>query len=238
MSTVQDSLEQRARQAGRGAVMAVAGTRVDVSSVTRRKAPGRRAAWVAAALIAVLVAGLVVLKSVGHEDRGLPSFTPHPIKGATVFRSDLQPGVRFRVPTTRLVVRNTASVVQLGFSDVGEGGLLAIQVGSYPGHDGKDLVHDLAVDNRVRILSRRSSSVGGEPATRLVVQPVPGTNTSDWFCPTGGRPCMSINATGGNTVYVVTHGGHRYVLVGGALNDAETARMRHVVDGAAASWRW
>jgi hypothetical protein len=174
----------------------------------------------------------------GREDHGLPSFTPHPVKGSTVYRSELQPGVSFRVPRTRIVMRNTASVVQLGFSNVGEGGLLAIQVGSYPGHDGKDLVHDLAVDNRVRILSKRSSSVGGEPATRLVVQPVPGTSTSAWFCPTGGRPCMSINATGGNTVYVVSHGGHRYVLVGGALNDAETARMRHVVDGAAASWRW
>lgn len=239
MSTIQDPLEQRAVDAGRAARMATTGTHLDLPAVTGHASGGRRRlVLVAAGLVVVLLVGLALVRATAHRDHGLPAFEPRPVPGSTPFHSRLASGVRIDVPASRFVQRDTPTFLFLGFHDVAVGGLLAIRVSSYPAHDGPDLARDVSLDSRVHVVSRNRATVGGEAATRLVVRPVRGITESDWFCPVGGLPCMTINATGGNTLYVFRHRGQRYVLVGGSLGDAGTARMRSRVDGAAATWRW
>jgi hypothetical protein len=207
-----------------------------------RPSGNRRAAVLAAAAaVLVILVAAVVVRANRDENTGLPAFDPRPLAGATALGTHLTPGVRFDVPRTRFLEQDTAGIVTVRFSDKAEAGLLAMRVASYAEHSGPgtgDLVRDLRRDNRVHIVSQWRTTVGGEPATRLVVTPVTGITAAPWFCPVGGRSCMDLNATGGNTVYLFRHDGQRYVLVGGALNSAMTAAMQPVVDGAAATWQW
>ncbi|HEX4698777.1 MAG TPA: hypothetical protein VH857_05365 [Actinomycetes bacterium] len=201
---------------------------------------GRRGTVVLAAAAAVLlvVVAAVVVRTTRDQSNGLPSFNPRPLTGATALHSQLGPGVRFDVPKTRFVEQDTPGILVLKFNDRTQGGLIAMRVASYPAGWGRDLARDVRRDNRVHIVSASGATVAGEPATRLVVNPVPGITAAPWFCPVGGRPCMDINATGGNTLYVFNHRGQRYMLVGGSLNADMTRAMRPVVDGAAATWQW
>jgi hypothetical protein len=240
MSTT-DPFETRAQSAATAVHSAVRGVDMTGAVITLHERPtGRRGALVlaaAAAVLLVLVAA-VVLRTTRDQDNGLPAFDPRPLTGATALGTQLAPGVRFNVPTTRFVERDTAGIVGLKFSDKAEGGLVAMRVASYPAHDSGDLARDLRQDRRVHIVRASRATVGGEPATRFVVMAVPGTTEAPWFCPVGGQPCMDLPATGGSTVYVFSHNGQRYAIVGGAINSDGTAAMRPIVDGAAATWQW
>ncbi len=85
-------------------------------------------------------------------------------------------------------------------------------------------------------MTRRQSA--GEPATRLVVRPVPGTSAGSWFCPTGQQSCFTLDPTGRTTLYLFNHQGARYLLSGGASTDSGAEQLQPIVDGAAATWRW
>jgi hypothetical protein len=236
-----DPFETRARSAATAVHAAVRGVDMTGAVVTLHQRPtGRRGTVVlavAAAVLVVLVAAVVV-RTTRDQTNGLPAFDPRPLTGATALHTQLAPDVRFDVPKTRFVEQDTAGLVVLKFNDLTQGGLIAMHVASYPAGNGRDLARDVRRDNRVHVASASRATVGGEPATRLVVNPVSGITATPWFCPVGGRPCMDINATGGNTLYVFNHRGQRYVLVGGSLNAAMTAAMQPVVDGAAATWQW
>jgi hypothetical protein len=236
-----DPFETRARSAATAVHAAVRGVDMTGAVVTlhSRSTGHRRTAVlaVAAAVLVVLVAAVLV-RTTRDQNNGLPAFDPRPLSGATAVSTHLAPGVRFDVPKARFVTQDAPGIVVVKFSDRPEGGLIAMQVASYPAGGDTDLVQDVRRDGRLHVVSASRATVGGEPATRLVVNPVPGITATPWFCPVGGRPCMDLNATGGNTLYVFNHRGQRYVLVGGALNSDMTAAMRPVVDGAAATWKW
>jgi hypothetical protein len=236
-----DPFETRARSAATAVHAAVRGVDMTGAVVTLPGRPtGRRRTAVLAVAAAVLVVlgAAVVVRTTRDQNTGLPAFEPRPLAGATALRTQLAPGVRFDVPSTRQLTQDTTGIVSVTFSDRPEGGVLAMRVASYPAHNGADLGRDLRRDSRVHILSASRTTVGGEPATRFEVIAVPGTTSAPWLCPVGGRPCMDLPPTGGSTVYVFQHHGQRYAIVGGANNGAMTAAMRPVVDGAAATWQW
>jgi hypothetical protein len=240
MST-NDPFETRARSAATAVHAAVRGVEMTGAVVTLHDRPtGRRGTVVLAAAAAVLliVLAAVVVRANRDQDNGLPAFDPRPLSGATALHTQLGSGVRFQVPTTRFVEQDTPGIVSLKFSDKAEGGLLAMRVASYPSGGGRDLAQDLRSDSRVHVVSAASATVGGEPATRLVVTPKPGITAAPWICPVGGRPCMNLNPTGANTVYLFRHNGQQYALIGGAINSAMSAAVRPIVDGAAATWQW
>jgi hypothetical protein len=236
-----DPFETRARSAATAVHAAVRGVDMTGAVVTlhSRSTGHRRTAVlaVAAAVLVVLIAAVLV-RTTRDQNNGLPAFDPRPLSGATAVGTHLAPGVRFDVPKTRFVEQDTPGIVSLKFSDKAEGGLLAMQVASYPSGGGSDLAQDLRGDTRVHVLSASSATVGGEPATRFVVTPRPGITAAPWICPVGGRPCMNLNPTGANTVYLFRHNGQQYALIGGALNSAMSEAMRPIVDGAAATWQW
>ena len=236
-----DPFETRARSAATAVHAAVRGVDMTGAVVTLHGRPtGRRSAVVLAAAAAVLVVVLaaVIVRATRDQNNGLPAFDPRPLTGATAVGTQLAPGVRFDVPKSRFVEQDTPGIVSLKFNDEPEGGLIAMQVASYPSGGGSDLAKDLRADKRVHVVSATSTTVGGEPATRFVVTPQPGITASPWICPVGGRPCMDLNPTGANTVYLFQHDGQQYALLGGALNADMSAAMRPIVDGAAATWTW
>jgi hypothetical protein len=239
--TSTDPFETRARSAATAVHAAVRGVDMTGAVITLHERPTsyrRAAVLAAAAAVLLVVVAAVVVRSTRDQDSGLPAFDPRPLAGATALGTQLSPGVRFDVPKTRFVEQDTPGIVSLKFSDEAEGGLLAMQVASYPAGGGSDLAKDLRADTRLNVVSAASATVGGESATRFVVTPKPGITASPWICPVGGRPCMDLNPTGANTVYLFQHNGKQYALVGGALNSDVSAAMRPIVDGAAATWQW
>jgi hypothetical protein len=239
--TANDPFETRARSAATAVHAAVRGVDMTGAVVTLHGRPtGRRRVTVLAAAAAVLlvVVAAVVLRTTRSQNNGLPTFEPRPLTGATALGTHLGPGVRFDVPRQRVVAQDTAGIVGLQFADMGEAGLLAMRVASYPALNSSDLAKNLRQDRRVHVVSASRATVGGEPATRFIVTTVPGTTAAPWFCPVGGRPCMDLNPTGGSTVYVFSHDGQSYAIVGGALNSQGSAAMRPIVDGVAATWQW
>ena len=172
--TPNDPFEMRARSAATAVHAAVRGVDMTGAVVTLHGRPSghRRTAALAAAVavLAVLVAA-VVLRTTRDQNTGLPTFDPRPLTGATALGTHLLPGVRFDVPRNRFVEQDTAGIVTVKFSDKAEAGLIAMQVASYPAGGGRGLVADVRRDNRVHVVSAARTTVGGEPATRLVVTP-------------------------------------------------------------------
>jgi hypothetical protein len=205
---------------------------------TSMRAPSRTLLVVTAAVALLLLIGALVSRSVFTRDEGVPAFKPQPVRGAQIFHSLLQPSVSYRIPAQHLATRNTADLTVVRFDGVPLGGLIAMRVRDYATGDQQDLAAAVAADIRLRILRRDPTTVGGEPATRLVVRPVPGITASSWFCPIGDLPCFTLDPTGQTTLYLFNHQGARYLLSGGAINDSGAAKLQAIVDGAAATWHW
>jgi len=242
MTPVPDLFEARAQQAGRAAHDAVRG--VDMTGIAAIDAgrlhsrQPRRLVWAAAVIVLVtVVATYALARSLQPDERSLPAFRPEPLAGAVPFHAQLAPKVTFDVPAGHTLAGDTADFLLLRI-DGTAGGLMAMRVRSYPYDDRADLAAAIMADDRLRVVRRHSATVGGEPATRLVLEPAPGVPQSDWFCPMGDRPCWGTTPTGGNTLYIFSHDGTRYVLSGGSNNETAARAMRPVVDGAAATWTW
>jgi hypothetical protein len=201
------------------------------------RAPSRTLLAVAASIVLLLVGALVGRTVLTRHD-AVPAFEPQPLTGARPFHAQLAPSVSFRIPSKHLASPDQADLTVVKFDGIPTGGLIAMRVSTYANGDRKDLAAAVAADNRLQVLRRDPSTVGGEPATRLVVRPVPGIIASDWFCPTGGLPCFTLDPTGRTTLYLFDHQGARYLLSGGAINDSGAAKLQAIVDGAAATWHW
>jgi hypothetical protein len=240
--TANDTFDARARQAARSAHTSVRGIDMTglttVPRTTRLRGPSRTLLVVAASVVLLLLAGTLIGRTVFTHDQGVPAFQPQPLPGARPFHSQLQPSVSYRVPPNPMAQEDTADLTVLKFTGIPTGGLVAMHVSSYANGDQKDLAAAVAADNRLQVLQRDATTVGGEPATRLVVKTVPGTTASDWFCPVGGQPCFTLDPTAQTTLYVFRHDGARYLLSGGAINESGAAALQPIVDGAAATWHW
>jgi hypothetical protein len=150
----------------------------------------------------------------------------------------LRPQVGYRIPTERLVTDDTADITVIRFAGIPTGGMVVMRVRDYPSAEGRDLAAAVSADNRIRVLRSQATTVGGEPATRMVVRPLPGITAGPWFCPVGDRPCFDLSPTGRSTLYLFEHRGMRYVLSGGATNASGADKLRPITDGAAATWHW
>ena len=240
--TAYDAFESRAQQAALSAHRSVRG--IDMTGLTaqtptaRLRAPSRTLLLVAASIVLLLLVGALVGRNVLTRNESVPAFEPQPLSGARPFHAQLAPSVSFRIPPQYLASPDQADLTVVKFDGIPTGGLIAMRVRSYASGDRKDLAAAVAADSRLQVLRRDPTNVGGEPATRLVVRPVPGITASDWFCPTGDLPCFTLDPTGGTTLYLFKHQGARYLLSGGAINDSGAAQLQAIVDGAAATWHW
>jgi hypothetical protein len=237
-----DQFEARAQQAARSAHRSVRG--IDMTGLaapTRRasvRTPSRALLIVAACAALLLVAGTVLTRNVLSHDEGVPAFQPQPLPGSKPFTSHLQPSVSYRIPAQHLASPDDAGITVVKFDAIPAGGLIVMRVKSYAAGDRQNLVAAVAADNRLTVLDRVQTTVGGEPPTRLVVKPVPGTTASPWFCPDSDNPCFDLDPTGRTTLYLFDHQGARYLLSGGGISDSSALRLQPVVDGAAATWHW
>jgi hypothetical protein len=240
--TANDAFEARAQQAARSAHHSVRG--IDMTGLTaqtptaRLRAPSRTLLVVAASIVLLLLVGALVGRNVLTSNEGVPAFEPQPLPGARPFHSHLVPSVSFRIPPKHLASPDQADLTVVKFDGIPTGGLIAMRVRTYANGDRRSLAAAVAADDRLKVLRRDPAVVGGEPATRLVVRPVPGITASDWFCPTGDLPCFTLDPTGQTTLYLFKHQGTRYLLSGGAINDSGATQLQTIVDGAAATWHW
>ncbi len=202
------------------------------------RAPSRTLLAVAASIVLLLLVGALIGRTVLTSHDAVPAFEPQPLPGARPFHAQLAPSVSFRIPSQHLASEDQADLTVVKFDGIPVGGLVAMRVRAYANGDRRDLAAAVAADDRLQVLRRDPTIVGGEPATRLVVRPVPGITASDWFCPTGDRPCFTLDPTGRTTLYLFDHQGARYLLSGGAINDSGAAQLQAIVDGAAATWHW
>ena len=239
-SPVFDPFEIRAHSAARAAHHAVEGIAMTGIAAPRRKAVQAplRALLAATAAIALVIAGTWFARDILTRDESIPAFDPRPLPGAQPFDSQLSPDVGYRIPTGHLTTDDTGDITVIRFDGIPTGGLVAMRVGEYPGAEGRDLAAAVAADNRIRVVRSQPTTVGGEPATRLVVRPVPGITATPWFCPLGDRPCFDLSPTGRSILYLFEHQGTRYLLSGGAVNDSGADKIRPITDGAAATWHW
>jgi len=243
MSTADvDQFEARAQQAARSAHSSVRGIDMTGLAAPSRGAslrtPSRALLLAAACVVLLLVAGTLLTRNVFSHDEGVPAFQPQPIPGSRPFTSQLEPSVSYRIPAQHLASPDDPAITVLKFDDIPVGGMIVMRVRSYANGDQPNLVSAVAADNRLNILHQVQTTVGGEPATRLVVKPVPGTTASEWFCPDSAMPCFDLDATGGTTLYLFNHKGARYLLSGGGISDSAAAKLQPIVDGAAATWHW
>ena len=240
--TAYDPFEARAQQAARSAHRSVRG--IEMTGLTaqphtaRLRAPSRTFLVVAASVVLLLLVGGLAGRNVLTRNEGVPAFEPQPLPGARPFHAQLEPSVSFRVPAKHVASPDSADLTVMKFDGIPTGGLTAMRVRAYAIADQKDLAAAVAADDRLQVLRRDPTTVGGTPATRLVVRPVPGTTAGSWFCPTGDLPCFTLDPTGGTTLYLFNHQGARYLLAGGAFNDSGAEQLQAIVDGAAATWRW
>jgi hypothetical protein len=237
-----DPFEARARQAALSAHRSVRGIDMTGLAAPSRSAslrtPSRALLFAAACVVLLLVAGTVLTRNVLSHDEGVPAFQPQPLPGSQPFTSQLEPSVSYRIPARHLASPDDPGLTVVKFDGIPAGGLVAMRVRSYATGDRQNLVAAVAADNRLRVLHQVQTTVGGEPATRLVVTPVPGTTASEWFCPDSDNPCFDLDPTGRTTLYLFDHQGARYLLSGGGISDSSAAKLQPIVDGAAATWHW
>ncbi len=237
-----DQFEARARQAARSAHSSVRGIDMTGLAAPSRGAslrtPSRALLLAAACVVLLLVAGTMLTRNVFSHDEGVPAFQPQPLPGSQPFTPKLQPSVGYRIPAQHLASPDDPALTVVKFDGVPAGGLVAMRVRSYANGDQPNLVSAVAADNRLKVLSQLQPTVGGEPAPRLVVTPVPGTTASEWFCPDSDDSCFTLDPTGRTTLYLFDHQGARYLLSGGGISDSSAAKMQPIVDGVAATWHW
>jgi hypothetical protein len=237
-----DQFEVRAQQAARSAHRSVRGIDMTGLAASSRNASLRtpsRALLLAAACVAlVLIAGALLTRTVLNQDEGVPAFQPQPLPGSRPFTSQQEPSVSFWIPAQHLASPDDPGLTVVKFDGIPTGGLVVMRVRSYPNGDQQNLVAAVAADNRLNVLQQVPTAVGGEPATRLVVTPVPGSTASEWFCPDSDNPCFDLDPTGRTTLYLFDHQGARYLLSGGGISDSSAAKMQPIVDGVAATWHW
>ena len=243
MSTADvDQFEARAQQAARSAHTSVRGIDMTGLAAPSRGAslrtPSRALLLAAACVVLLLVAGTLLTRNVFSHDEGVPAFQPQPLPGSRPFTSQLQPSVSYRIPAQHLAAPDDPGITVLKFDGIPAGGMIAMRVRSYAAGDQPNLVSAVAADNRLTVLSQVQTTVGGEPATRMVVTPVPGTTASEWFCPDSEMACFDLDPTGRTTLYLFDHQGARYLLSGGGISDSSAAKLQPIVDGAAATWHW
>jgi hypothetical protein len=237
-----DQFEARARQAARSAHRSVRGIDMTGLAAPSRsvslRTPSRALLLAAACVLLLLVAGTVLTRTVLNHDEGVPAFQPQPLPGSRSFTSRLEPSVSYRIPAQHLVTQDDPGITVVKFNDIPEAGMVAMRVRSYAAGDQQNLVSAVASDDRLKVLNRVQTTVGGEPATRLVVKPVAGITASEWFCPDSELPCFDLDPTGRTTLYLFDHQGARYLLSGGGISDSSALNLQPIVDGAAATWHW
>lgn len=235
-----DQFEARARAAAGAAHHAVEGvTMTEIAAPPRSTLrPPVRAVVAAAAAVVLVIAGTWFARAVVTSDEGIPAFDPRPVSGAQPFASQLRPGVGYRIPAGHLATEDTGDISVLRFDGVPTGGLIVMRVRDYPGATGRTLADAVTADNRLHVVRSQPTTVGGEPATRMVVRPLPGVTETPWFCPTGDQPCFDLSPTGRTTLYLFQHDGTRYLLSGGAINESGADKLRPITDGVAATWHW
>ena len=237
-----DQFEARAQQAARSAHRSVRGIDMTGLAAPSRSAslrtPSRALLLAAACVVLLLVAGTVLTRTVLSHDEGVPAFQPQPLPGSRPFTSQLDPSVSYRIPPQHLASPDDPGITVVKFDGIPAGGMIVMRVRSYANGDQQNLVSAVAADNRLKVLNQVPTTVGGEPATRLVVKPVPGITASEWFCPASELPCFDLDPTGRTTLYLFNHQGARYLLSGGGISDSQAAKLQPIVDGAAATWHW
>jgi hypothetical protein len=237
-----DLFEARAQQAARSAHRSVRG--IDMTGLVAPsrgaslRTPSRALLLVAACVVLLLVAGTVLTRTVVSHDEGVPAFQPQPLPGAKPFTSQLEPSVSYRIPAQHLASPDDPGITVVKFDSIPAGGMVVMRVRSYANGDPHNLVSAVAADNRLTVLNRVVTTVGGVPATRLVVKPVSGITASEWFCPDSDDPCFNLDPTGQTTLYLFDHQGARYLLSGGGISDSTAQKLQPIVDGAAATWHW
>ena len=237
-----DQFEARAQQAARSAHSSVRGIDMTGLAAPSRGAsvrtPSRALLLAAACVVLLLVAGTLLTRTVLSDDESVPAFQPQPLPGSRPFTSQLEPSVSYRIPAQHLASPDDPGITVLKFDGIPAGGMIVMRVRSYANGDQQNLVSAVAADNRLKVLNQVPTTVGGEPATRLVVKPVPGITASQWFCPDSEMPCFDLDPTGRTTLYLFNHQGARYLLSGGGISDSQAAKLQPIVDGAAATWHW
>ena len=124
------------------------------------------------------------------------------------------------------------------FDGIPAGGMIVMRVRSYANGDRQNLVSAVAADNRLKVLHRVQTTVGGEPATRLVVKPVPGITASDWFCPDSDKPCFEPRPDRADHALPVRPPGCPVPALRRRHQRLQAAKLQPIVDGAAATWHW
>jgi hypothetical protein len=237
-----DLFEARAQQAARSAHSSVRGIDMTGLAAPSRRAslrtPSRALLIAAACVVLLVVAGTVLTRTVLSHDEGVPAFQPQPLPGTRPFTSQLEPSVSYRIPAQHLASPDDPGITVVKFDGIPAGGMVVMRVRSYAAGDKQNLVSAVVADNRLTVLERVPTTVGGGPATRLVVKPVPGITASPWFCPDSAMPCFDLDPTGRTTLYLFDHQGARYLLSGGGISDSSAQKLQPIVDGAAATWHW
>ena len=249
MSSSFDAVENRARHAAKGLNMMASTLQIppisrDAKGRSRRRDVKLLVAAAAVTLIAVVTA--VALRA-GPTQRGnIPAFEPTPLPGGQRVSTAFQPAASYELPSTHEIVidQPNRTLVDLGAKFPLESGQLVVfSVGAwYAGAqiDGPGALPDaVAADPRLRLLQRQVTSVGGDLATRLVVQILPRPGDDDWFCTDASQTlCTGMGHQGRETLYVVQHGHATVLISGGAGNDRLGAAVGRVVDSVAATWQW
>ena len=174
--------------------------------------PSRALLLAAACVVVLLVAGTALTRTALNHDEGVPAFQPQPLPGPSPSRRGWNLRSATGSPPSG-ASPDDAGLTVVKFDGIPAGGLvcdagplltrMATSRTSTPA---------IAADNRLKVLHQVQTTVGGEPAIRLVVTPVPGTTASDWFCPDSDNPCFELDPTGRTTLYLFDHQGARYLL--------------------------
>jgi hypothetical protein len=244
-----DAVENRARHAAKGLNMMANTLQIppvsrDSDGRSRRAAVSLLVAAAAVTLIAVVTA--VAMRGGSTQRGNIPAFDPTPLPGGQRVSTAFQPAASYELPSTHQLVidQPNQTLVDLGEKfPLGSGQLVVFSVGAwYAGAqvDGPSTLPDVvAADPRLRLLQRQVTSVGGDLATRLVVQILPRQGDDDWFCTDASQTlCTGMGHQGRETLYLVRHGQATVLISGGAGNDRLGAAVGRVVDSVAATWQW
>ena len=236
MSSSFDAVENRARHAAKGLNMMTSTIQFPPLPTD---APGRRprsavALVVAAAVVTLIAVATAIALRGGSTQRSTPAFEPTRLPDGARVSPAFRPAASYELPIPHelAVDEPDHTMVDLGRAFPLASGYLEIaKAGPLP---------DAATaGDRVRVLHRQATSVGGDRATRFVVQVLPHPGDDYEFCAdTKQTQCIGMPPLGRVTLYFVQHDHATVIIAGGAGNDRLGAAVGRVADSVAATWQW